>query len=90
MDKFIGGAIVATAICYWAWGGRETYIENVEFHEQGFGSGSHVLSKIGSGQVAVFHGFVMDNEACQTAADALERQGGFYACIPASLAAPVN
>ncbi|AUQ64409.1 hypothetical protein [Phaeobacter inhibens] len=90
MGNFLGGAIIATALCYWAWGGRETYIENVEAHEDGFGSATHILRKIGSGQVAVFHGFVMDDDACQTAAKALERQGGYYECAPASTAIPVD
>jgi tetrahydromethanopterin S-methyltransferase subunit C len=90
MGQFFWGAIIASAVCYFYWGSNEVYLKNVTAHGDGYGSGSYILSKLGSGQVAVFHGFVMDNEACQTAADALTRQGGNYACIPASAAAPLE
>jgi hypothetical protein len=41
-----------------------------------------LLNKVGSGQVAVIHGFYYDYGVCEMIADRLQAEGGLYGCSP--------
>lgn len=74
------GLILGLALGFWLWGNEPAFVDNVASVPP---ADSFVLVKLGSGQVAVFHGFAFNRETCQIAAQHLQSLGGFYACNPA-------
>lgn len=69
---------------YTYWTADKPYVVNVKEAEDSSYGENYVLTKFGSGQVAVFHGFVDDYGACEMARQRIQHEGGEYACIPAS------
>lgn len=66
------------------WTADKPYIDYVKENEDSDYGENYVLRKLGSGQVAVFHGFLDDFEVCEIVRVRLEADGGAYDCAPAS------
>ena len=85
MSDDIGpGILFGVLIGYAIWGTEPAFIDNLMADADSEYGEPAVLQKFGSGQVAVFHGFVSDLEACELARQRIEAEGGMYACSPAS------
>lgn len=63
---------------------KPAYIDNVKADSESEYGEPYILSKLGSGQVAVFHGFIDDYSVCDMARQRIEAEGGVYTCSPAS------
>lgn len=81
---FLAGALVGVALMwgYHAWHKPPQAVRNVQ--EQF--PGSEILVKLGSGQVALIHGFLDDYAVCAMLRERLERDGGEYGCLPSEVA----
>lgn len=66
------------------WTANKPYLDLVKESEGSEYGENYVLRKFGSGQVAVFHGFMDDFEVCEIVRTRLEADGGAYDCVPAS------
>lgn len=89
MGKFLAGILIGY-LGYYLFSSQPTYIANALSQESGKFGVSFVLSKAGSGQVAIIHGFIDDEEVCEVFRAALERAGGSYFCSPAKEVAPLE
>lgn len=90
MKGFFIGIIIGIAASFFYYGDTSTYIENAQSQEESsWGSGTYILSKVGSGQVAIIHGFIDDLENCEIYASTLTKLGGSYYCTPAKYAEPI-
>lgn len=87
MSDEAGGAIlIGLAVGYFFWGLEPDYIDNLKADEDNEYGESYILTKAGSGQVAVFHGFVDDYSVCDMARQRIQAEGGVYFCSAASMA----
>jgi hypothetical protein len=86
MSDDAGAIVVWLAIIGFAawWGKDPAYIDNVKADGKSEYGEPYILSKLGSGQVAVFHGFIDDFSVCDMARIRIEAEGGVYTCSPAS------
>jgi hypothetical protein len=75
--------VAVVGFAFW-WGKEPAYIENVKADSKSEWGEPYVLSKMGSGQVAVFHGFADDYSVCDMARQRIEAEGGVYVCSPSS------
>ena len=81
-----GAIFLGVVLGYFIWGNEPAYIDNIKEHEDD--SGIFVLQSTGfiikdRYQVAVIHGFIDNEEICNTLAERYEREDGIvYHCIP--------
>jgi hypothetical protein len=81
--------LVGLLIGMYVYGKPPTYLKNAMYQNGGAGE-TYVLSKWGSGQVAVIHGFLDNEMACLEYKKIEESIGGVYSCYPTSTVAPIN
>lgn len=88
---WIGLLIGGAAVYAWAHHNVPTYAANAAIHDEpGMGTYTYVLEKLGSGQVAIIHGFIDDYEVCSDLAKMLQARGGVYYCTPAISVHPIK
>jgi hypothetical protein len=88
MSEDLGTIIVwcgVIGLAIW-WAKEPAYIDNLKADSESEYGEPFILSKVGSGQVAIFHGFLDDYEVCEMARQRIESEGGVYFCTPASTA----
>ena len=90
MREFLSGLAIGLVAAYSYFSTQPTYIENALLQDNDQFGGTQILGKLGSGQVAVIHGFLDDVTACETFKRAIERDGGSYFCMPARNAQPID
>lgn len=90
MREFLFGLAIGLMAAYSYFSTQPTYIENALSQDIDESSGTQILGKLGSGQVAIIHGFVDDLTACETFKRAIVRDGGTYFCMPARNAQPID
>ena len=85
---FLVGAVLGLLAGYFLWNSEPEYVKNVTDRSiSGDPDGNYVLVGGGIGlssQVAVIHGLWNDAAGCQTFADAMNSEGGYWECSRAS------